>query len=88
MARRQRRTFSAEFKHDAASLIFEHGYGFAEGCRAVDVHENTLRSWVQQLESECGGITSKSKGVITPSTGSPLLLEPLGCKNATVTLLE
>ncbi|RUO37065.1 hypothetical protein CWE15_11770, partial [Aliidiomarina taiwanensis] len=47
--------FSAEFQHDAASLIFEHGYGFAEGCRAVDVHENTLRSWVQQLESECGG---------------------------------
>src|SRR5690554_6583592 len=63
MARRQRRTFSAEFKHDAAGLVLDQGYSFAEACRAVDVHENTLRNWVQQLEYERGGITPKSKAL-------------------------
>lgn len=32
-----------------------------EAGRAVDVHENTLRKWVQQLESERIGNTPKSK---------------------------
>ncbi|MBY6062924.1 IS3 family transposase [Pseudidiomarina sediminum] len=63
MTRRQRRTFSADFKHDAASLVLEQGYSFAEACRAVDVHENTLRNWVQQLETERGGVTPKSKAL-------------------------
>lgn len=63
MARRQHRTSSAEFKHDAASSVLDQGYSFAEACRAVDVHENTLRNWVQQLESERGGMTPKSKAL-------------------------
>lgn len=63
MARRQRRTFSTEFKYDAANLVLEQGYSFADACRAVDVHENTLRNWVQQLESERGGNTPKSKAL-------------------------
>jgi transposase len=37
----------------------------AEAGRAVDVHENTLRKWVQQLETERGGNTPKSKA-LTP----------------------
>lgn len=52
MTKRQRRTCSADFKHDAASMVLDQGYRFAEACRAVDVHENTLRNWVQQLENE------------------------------------
>lgn len=37
----------------------------AEAGRAVDVHENTLRKWVQQLEAERRGSTPKSKA-LTP----------------------
>jgi transposase len=36
-----------------------------EAGRAVDVHENTLRKWVRQLEAERGGSTPKSKA-LTP----------------------
>ncbi len=61
--RRQRRSFSPEFKHDAASLVLDQGYSVPEASRAVDVHENTLRKWVQQLKSERGGSTPKSKAL-------------------------
>jgi transposase len=61
--KKQRRSFSTEFKHDAASLILDQGYSFAEASRAVDVHENTLRNWAQQLRSERGGETPTSKAL-------------------------
>jgi transposase len=51
--KKQRRTFSSEFKHDAASLILDQGYSFTEASRAVDMHENTLPNWVQQCIQEC-----------------------------------
>lgn len=63
--KRQRRSFSPEFKHDSASLVVDQGYSMAEAGRAVDVHENTLRKWVRQLEAERGGSTPKSKA-LTP----------------------
>ncbi|WP_223669080.1 transposase, partial [Kangiella shandongensis] len=61
--RRQRRSFSPEFKRDAASLVLEQGYSYAEASRAVDVHDNTLRKWVQQLNSEQSGQTPKGKAM-------------------------
>ena len=61
--KKQRRTFSSEFKQDAAGLILDQGYSFAEASRAVDVHENTLRSWAKQLELERTGHTPKSKAL-------------------------
>ena len=63
--KRQRRSFSPEFKHDSASLVVDQGYSMTEAGRAVDVHENTLRKWVRQLEAERGGSTPKSKA-LTP----------------------
>jgi transposase len=63
--KRQRRSFSQEFKHDSASLVVDQGYSMAEAGRAVDVHENTLRKWVRQLEAERDGSTPKSKA-LTP----------------------
>ncbi|OFC72752.1 transposase [Alteromonas confluentis] len=63
--KRQRRSFSPEFKHDSASLVVDQGYSMTEASRAVDVHENTLRKWVRQLEAERGGSTPKSKA-LTP----------------------
>ena len=63
--KRQRRSFSPEFKHDSASLVVDQGYSMTEAGRAVDVHENTLRKWVRQLEAERDGSTPKSKA-LTP----------------------
>tara|TARA_Y100000589_G_scaffold325753_1_gene364238 strand:- start:908 stop:1216 length:309 start_codon:yes stop_codon:yes gene_type:complete len=63
--KRQRRSFSPEFKHDSASLVVDQGYSMTEAGRAVDVHENTLRKWVRQLEAERGGSTPKSNA-LTP----------------------
>ena len=65
MTTKKRRSFSREFKHDAASLVVDQGYSCSEAGRAVDVHENTIRKWVQQLESERGGTTPSSKA-LTP----------------------
>lgn len=63
MKRKQRRTFSSEFKYDAASLVLDQGYSFTEACRALDVHDNTLRNWVKQLESERSGQTPSSQAL-------------------------
>jgi len=63
MTTKKRRSFSREFKHDAASLVVDQGYSCSEAGRAVDVHENTIRKWVQQLESERGGNTPSSKAM-------------------------
>lgn len=63
--RRQRRSFSLEFKQDAASLVLDQGYSLVEAGRTVYVHENTLRKWVKQLESERNGNTPIAKA-LTP----------------------
>lgn len=61
--KRQRRTFSTEFKHDAASLVLDQGYSISEACRSLDVGESALRRWVDQLRAERGGVTPKGKAM-------------------------
>jgi transposase len=51
MTKRQRRTFSSEFKIEAA--------------RSLDVGETALRRWVEQLKLERGGTTPTTK-TLTP----------------------
>lgn len=60
---RQRRSFSVEFKHDAAVLVLDQGYTVAEACRSLGVGETALRRWVDQLRTERGGITPASKAM-------------------------
>ncbi|MGP9533270.1 MULTISPECIES: IS3 family transposase [Halomonas] len=62
---RKRRSFSTEFKQEAAILVLDQGYSIAAASRSLDVGENTLRRWVQQLNDERGGITPASKA-LTP----------------------
>lgn len=62
---KQRRTFSTEFKLDAARLVIDEGYSIPEACRSLDVGESALRRWVQQLQHEQGGATPKSKALTT-----------------------
>lgn len=63
--KRQRRTFSTEFKLEAANLVLEQNYSILEAARALDVGETALRRWVMQLQGERSGNTPKSKA-LTP----------------------
>lgn len=49
MQRRDRRSFSKEFKREAAGLIFDQGYFVPEACKAMDVGRTAINRWVQQL---------------------------------------
>lgn len=62
---RLRRSFTAEFKLEAAPLVLEQGYSVPEASRSLDVGETVLRRWVQQLQSELSGTTPISKA-LTP----------------------
>ena len=62
---KQRRSFSTEFKLEAANLVLEQGYSVPEAAKALDVGETAIRRWVKQLKDEHGGHTPKSKA-LTP----------------------
>ncbi|MCC7641968.1 MULTISPECIES: IS3 family transposase [unclassified Janthinobacterium] len=60
---KQRRTFSPEFKQQAACLVLDQGYSHTEASRSVGIGESVLRRWVQQLQLERQGITPQSKAI-------------------------
>ena len=62
---KERRTFSTEFKHEAACLVVDQGYSVKQACQSLDVGETAIRRWVQQLKMERNGETPKSKA-LTP----------------------
>lgn len=57
---KQRRSFTAEFKREAAALVLDQGYSHAEACRSLDVGETAMRRWVDQLRKERAGVTGKT----------------------------
>ncbi|AKO52811.1 transposase [Marinobacter psychrophilus] len=60
---RKRRSFTPEFKQEAACLVLNQEYSIAEASRSLDVGENALRRSVMQLSEERCGITPKSKAL-------------------------
>ena len=62
---KQRRSFSTEFKAEAANLVVKQGYSVSEASRSLGVGETAIRRWVSQLVQERDGITPKSKA-LTP----------------------
>ena len=58
---KQRRSFSAEFKLEAASLVLDQNHSFSEASRSLNIGETVLRRWVKQLEDERHGTTPSSK---------------------------
>jgi len=55
--KRQRRTFSEDFKRDAVNLVVNEGYAIADAARAVNVTYKTFREWYDKLAPEptpCG----------------------------------
>ncbi len=79
---RLRRSFTAEFKLEAASLVLDKGYSVPETSRSLDVGETILRRGVQQFQSERSGTTPISKA-LTPEQQKIQALEArinrLGC---------
>lgn len=61
--KKQRRSFTPEFKLEAASLVLDQGYSIIEASRSLDIGESALRRWVNQLEQERNGDTPKSKAM-------------------------
>ncbi|WP_444882701.1 transposase [Microbulbifer sp. PSTR4-B] len=62
---RQRRSFSSDFKLEAARLVVDQGYSIAEAARSLDIGTTAIRRWVKQLEAELSGGRPASKALTT-----------------------
>ncbi len=62
---KKRRTFSPEFKLEAAQLVLNQGYTIKTACEAVGVGKSTLEYWIRQLKVERQGKTPTASA-ITP----------------------
>jgi len=60
-----RRTFSTEFKLDAANLVLRQGYTYKEAQEAAGVSNGAIRSWVSQIRKEENGETPAGARAIT-----------------------
>lgn len=60
MTKRTRRTYSPEFKLEAAQLVTEQGYSVIEAANAMNVSKSAMDKWVRQLKQEQRGITPKA----------------------------
>jgi len=60
-----RKTFSPEFKMEAAQLVTEKGYSNKEAAELMNVSDSAIRTWVKQLKGELDGVAPKASP-ITP----------------------
>ncbi len=60
MTKRTRRTFSPEFKLEAAQLVTDQGYSVVEAAKAMNVSKSAMDKWVRQLKQEKQGVTPKA----------------------------
>lgn len=58
-----RRSFSTDFKREAASLVLDRNYSITEACTSMSVGPTAMRRWVEQLQLERSGETPKSKAM-------------------------
>ena len=60
-----RRSFSSEFKQEAACLVVDQHYSLQEACNAVGVGRTAMQRWVNQLRDERQGKTPVHAKAIT-----------------------
>ncbi|EJL6405728.1 transposase, partial [Vibrio parahaemolyticus] len=60
MTKRTRRTFSAEFKLEAAQLVLDQNYTVVEAAKAMAVGKSTMDKWVRQLKQERKGVAPQA----------------------------
>lgn len=63
---RRKRTFSVDFKLEAARLVSEQNYTIREAAEAMGVGKSTIDKWVRQLRQEQSGLIP---------TATPMTLE-------------
>src|SRR3569832_614900 len=57
---KKRKTFSPEFRLEAAGLVVEQGYTVKAACDAMGVSKTSMENWVRQLRQERRGQTPKA----------------------------
>lgn len=62
----KRRSFTTEFKHEAASLVVDQGYSVTQACQAMDVSSSAMHRWVDKLRLERDGQTPDKGRALTP----------------------
>tara|TARA_Y100000588_G_scaffold200241_1_gene213987 strand:+ start:76 stop:387 length:312 start_codon:yes stop_codon:yes gene_type:complete len=60
MTKRTRRTFSADFKLEAAQLVVDQNYSVIEAAKAMNVSKSAMDKWVRQLKQERDGKSPKA----------------------------
>ena len=60
MTKRTRRTFSANFKLEAAQLVVDQNYSVIEAAKAMNVSKSAMDKWVRQLKQERDGKSPKA----------------------------
>jgi transposase len=65
MTIQRRRTFTPEFKLEAAQLVIEQNYSMREAASAMNIGKSTMEKWVRQLRSEQNG-TATHPTALTP----------------------
>lgn len=50
--KKERRTFTQEFKREAVALVEEHGYSYAAAGRSLGIRGNLIGRWKRQLEDD------------------------------------
>lgn len=55
MTGRTRRTFSPEYRPEAAQLVADQNYSVANAARAMNAGVSTMDKWVRQLKDERAG---------------------------------
>ena len=65
MNTRKRRSFSREFKLEAAQLVVDKGYTIREAASAMNVGHSSMDRWVAQLRKELHGETPNASA-LTP----------------------
>ena len=63
MSQKTKRTFSAEFKLEAAKLVVDEKYSVQEAAKAMNVGLSTMDRWVRQLKNEREGISPKASPI-------------------------
>ena len=56
MTHRTRRTFTQDFKLEAAQLVVEQGYSIRQAAEAMNVGKSTMDKWVRSLKANTMGL--------------------------------
>jgi len=62
----KKRTFSPEFRLEAAELVVDQGYTLKAACDAMGVGKSTMEYWVRRLRAERAGKAAQRGEALTP----------------------